>query len=110
LKIIEQSIQVKMDTENVYKNYYYSETQKSRNLVRISVDIILPNQILTCINWKYKWYLLIKWVVCNDEIVQSRLTGEWLITDIGYSWSRGKLEQNVNCEKKLANTNWNRIR
>jgi hypothetical protein len=53
----------KMDTENVYKNYYYSETQKSRNLVRISVDIILPNQILTCINWKYKWYLLIKWVV-----------------------------------------------
>jgi hypothetical protein len=21
----------------------------------------------------------------NDEIVQSRLTGEWLITDIGYS-------------------------
>jgi hypothetical protein len=22
----------------------------------------------------------------NDEIVQSRLTGEWLITDIGYSW------------------------
>jgi hypothetical protein len=39
----------------------------------------------------------------NDEIVQSRLTGEWLITDIGYSWSRGKLEQNVNlnCKHQL---------
>jgi hypothetical protein len=36
----------------------------------------------------------------NDEIVQSRLTGEWLITDIGYSWSRGKLEQNVNLVRK----------
>jgi hypothetical protein len=42
-----------MDTENVYKNYYYSETQNKvnlENLVRISVDIILPNQISTCIN------------------------------------------------------------
>jgi hypothetical protein len=38
----------------------------------------------------------------NDEIVQSRLTGEWLITDIGYSWSRGKLEQNVNLRKEIG--------
>jgi hypothetical protein len=38
----------------------------------------------------------------NDEIVQSRLTGEWLITDIGYSWSRGKIEQ----KEFSAKRNW----
>jgi hypothetical protein len=94
-----------MDTENVYKNYYYSETQNKvnlENLVRISVDIILPNP-----NFNLYKFMKIQMIFVNkmsspsnDEIVQSRLTGEWLITDIGYSWSRGKLEQNVNLVRK----------
>lgn len=95
----------KMDTENVYKNYYYSETQNKvnlENLVRISVDIVLPNP-----NFNLYKFMKIKMIFVNkisspsnDEIIQSRLTGEWLIADIGYSWSRGKLEQNVNLVRK----------
>jgi putative chitinase len=95
----------KMDTENVYKNYYYSETQNKvnlDNLVRISVDITLPNP-----NFNLYKFMKIQLVFVNpmsspsnDEVVQSRLTGEWLIVDIGYVWTKGKLTQTLNLVRK----------
>lgn len=95
----------KMDTENVHKNYYYSETQNKvnlDNLVRISVDITLPNP-----NFNLYKFMKIQLVFVNpmssptnDEVIQSRLSGEWVIVDIGYTWVKGKLTQALNLVRK----------
>ena len=55
----------KMDTENVHKNYYYSETQNQVNLdnmVRISVDLELPNA-----NFNLYKFMKIKLVFTNEK-------------------------------------------
>ena len=95
----------KMDTENVYKNYYYSEIQNKVNLdnmVRISVDLELPNANFNL----YKFmkielaFINQKNTPTNTDVSQERLSGEWMIIDIAYIWVGGKLTQNVKCVRK----------
>ena len=95
----------KMDTENVHKQYYYSETQNKvnfDNMARISVDLELPNANFNL----YKFmkiqlnFVNMKPSVTNDEISQKRLTGEWVIIDISYTWTQGNLTQKVTAVKK----------
>jgi hypothetical protein len=38
--------------------------------------------------------------VINDEISQARLTGEWMIIDISYTWMKGNLTQKVTAVRK----------
>ena len=95
----------KMDTENVHKNYYYSETQNKVNLdnmVRISVDLELPNANFNLYKFmKIKLNFINKRTnVSNKTVIDERLTGEWIIVDIGYTWVGGKLSQNVKCVRK----------
>jgi hypothetical protein len=66
------------------------------------MDLELPNA-----NFNLYKYMKINIVfinevssVTNDEISQSRLSGEWIIIDIGYMWSRGKLNQTLKVVKK----------
>lgn len=95
----------KMDSENVHKQYYYSETQNRVNLdnmVRISVDLELPNANFNL----YKFmkiqinFVNDKTTITNDEVASSRLTGEWVVIDISYKWSKGNLKQIVRAVKK----------
>ena len=95
----------KIDTENVHKNYYYSETQNKVNLdnmVRISVDMELPNPNFNL----YKFmkvqinFINQKNTPTNEDIFIQRLTGEWVIIDIGYKWSKGKFIQTVKAVRK----------
>lgn len=95
----------KMDTENVHKQYYYSETQNKvnfDNMARISVDLELPNANFNL----YKFmkiqlnFVNMKTSVNNDEISQKRLTGEWVIIDISYTWTQGNLTQKVTAVRK----------
>ena len=95
----------KMDTENVHKQYYYSETQNKvnfDNMARISVDLELPNANFNL----YKFmkiqlnFINTKTSVNNDEISQKRLTGEWVIIDISYTWTQGNLTQKVTAVRK----------
>lgn len=95
----------KMDTENVHKQYYYSETQNQVNLdnmVRISVDMELPNANFNL----YKFmkiqinFVNDKTTITNDEVISSRMTGEWIIIDISYKWSKGNLRQIVRAVRK----------
>lgn len=95
----------KMDTENVHKNYYYSETQNKVNLdnmVRISVDMELPNPNFNL----YKFmkiqinFINQKNTPTNEDVVMQRLSGEWVIIDIGYRWSRGNFIQTVKAVRK----------
>lgn len=95
----------KMDIENVHKQYYYAETQNRvnfDNLCKIQVDLDLPNANFNL----YKFmkiqlnFINMKVSVNNDEISQKRLTGEWIITDISYSWRKGGLTQKVTAVRK----------
>lgn len=95
----------RMDTENVHKHYYYSETQNKVNLdnmVRISVDLELPNANFNL----YKFmkiqinFVNDKTTISNDEVISSRLTGEWVIIDIAYKWNKGSLRQIVRAVRK----------
>lgn len=95
----------KMDIENVHKQYYYAETQNRvnfDNLCKIQVDLDLPNANFNL----YKFmkiqlnFINMKVSINNDEISQKRLTGEWIITDISYSWKKGGLTQKVTAVRK----------
>ena len=95
----------KMDSENVHTNYYYSETQNKVNLdnmVKISVDLTLPNA-----NFNLYKYMKVEIAFINQQntptitdISQERLSGEWMIIDISYLWIRGKLTQTLKCVRK----------
>lgn len=95
----------KMDTENVHKNYYYSETQNQVNLdnmVRISVDLEMGNPNFNLYKFQKIQIAFIseKNTPSNPDANQARLTGEWMIIDISYNWAGGKLQQQVKCVRK----------
>jgi hypothetical protein len=108
-KAMEESFRTKysgkMDTENVHKNYYYSETQNQVNLdnmVRISVDLEMGNPNFNL--YKFQKIQIIfsneKNTPSNSDQTQARLSGEWMIIDIAYSWTGGHLTQEVKCSRK----------
>lgn len=95
----------KIDTENTHIHYLYSESQNQvnlDNLVRIAVDLELPHANFNL----YKFmkiqlnFINQKNTVTTQEISESRLTGEWVIIDIGYKWTKGSLKQTVKAVKK----------
>ena len=95
----------KIDTENTHIHYLYSEAQNQvnlDNLVRISVDLELPHANFNL----YKFmkiqlnFINQKNTATTPEISASRLTGEWIIIDIGYKWTKGSLKQTVKAVKK----------
>jgi len=95
----------KMDTENVHKNYYYSETQNQVNLdnmVRISVDLEMGNPNFNLYKFQKIQIAFIseKNTPSNPDPNQARLSGEWMIIDISYNWAGGKLQQQVKCVRK----------
>jgi hypothetical protein len=71
-------------------------------MARISVDLELPNANFNL----YKFmkiqlnFVNMKTSVNNDEISQKRLTGEWVIIDISYTWTQGNLTQKVTAVRK----------
>ena len=94
-----------MDTINVHKNYYYSIVQNKVNLdnmVRISVDLELPNSNFNL----YKFqkvnivFVNMKNTVTNQDITNERLSGEWMIVDIGYRWNNGSMKQTIKAVRK----------
>ena len=95
----------KIDTENTHIHYLYSEVQNQvnlDNLVRIAVDLELPHA-----NFNLYKFMKIQLNFINQkntptttEVSESRLTGEWVIIDIAYKWSKGSLKQTVRAVKK----------
>jgi hypothetical protein len=95
----------KIDTENTHIHYLYSEAQNQvnlDNLVRIAIDLELPHANFNL----YKFmkiqlnFINQKNTVTTQDASQSRLTGEWIIIDIGYKWTKGSLKQTVKAVKK----------
>ena len=95
----------KIDTENTHIHYLYSEAQNQvnlDNLVRIAVDLELPHANFNLYKFmKIKLnFINQKNTVTTTEVSESRLTGEWIIIDIAYKWTKGSLKQTVKAVKK----------
>jgi len=97
--------QGRVDLENVHQNYLYAKIQNKTNfdnLARITVELELPNP-----NFNIYRFMKIDITFINqkvsptaEEIVQTRISGEWMVLEIVYSWSGGKLAQKIICARK----------
>lgn len=95
----------KIDTDNAHDNYNYSYIQNSINLnvlSNVAINTKLPNP-----NWNLYKFQKIKVNLINDaptfanpSIVNWRYSGDYIIADIEYVWSKGKAIQNVRLVRK----------
>lgn len=95
----------KIDTDNVHPNFLYAKELNKRNLnnlINISIDFTLPQP-----NFNLYLYQKIKMIfvnpkqtVTNDKIFDERLTGDWMIVDISFTWSMGSLTQKIKAVRK----------
>lgn len=95
----------KMDTDNVHPNFNYSATQNRinlNNLNKIALNVVLPNA-----NWNlYKYQKIdIKLInktstPANISPVDYRYSGSYIIADIEYNWSKGKMSQRLRLVRK----------
>jgi hypothetical protein len=95
----------RIDMENVHKNYLYAETQNKvnfDNLGRITVELDIPNPNFNL--YKYQkveiQFINDAKTVTNDEYLQKRISGEWIITEISYIWQSGSLTQKLMASRK----------
>lgn len=95
----------KIDTDNVHKNFFYAVEQNRRNLdnlLNISIDMTLPQS-----NFNLYLYQKVridfinqKQTVTDIKPIDERLSGEWLIVDISFTWINGSLVQKVKAVRK----------
>jgi hypothetical protein len=95
----------RIDMSNSHKNYLYSPTQNKvnfDNLTRISCEMELPNGNFNLYKFqKIKIYFVNSApTVTEPDKSQVRLNGDWMVVDISYNWSRGKLTQNIVVARK----------
>jgi len=94
----------RLDIDNVHKNYYYAVIQNKINYMELSkigllVDLVTPNFNL------YKFQKIFV-IVSNHKAspgkseINSRFTGQWLISDLSYSFIGGQLRQKVELTKR----------
>ena len=100
----------KIDTDNVHKNYNYSKTQNRKNLrelEKIKLDVELSNS-------NYSIYLYqkidVKFInpvasAINQDQINWRKSGEYIVTEISYVWSNKKLTQLLTLSAKELGKN-----
>lgn len=94
----------KIDKDNSHKNYNYSTIQNRMNLddlVKISVEMELPNPNFNL----YKFQkIYISFVNASSTltsgITQERLVGDWMIIDISFVYSNGRIKQIIKAIKR----------
>ena len=94
-----------LNTDNSHKNFNYSITQNRQNLddiCKIHCDLELPNP-------NYNLYKFLKVEIMfveptktptSTDIYLTRLSGSWIIIDIKYVFSGGKMKQVVKAVKR----------
>lgn len=100
----------KLDTDNVHKNYNYAKTQNAINLFnlnKIAIIVKMPNA-----NFNLYKFQKIRVDVINDtqtisstSIVNYRYSGEYIIADISFNWSRGRMLQELRLVRKELSKN-----
>lgn len=97
--------QGRVDLENVHKNYLYAKIQNKvnfDNLARITVELELPNANFNLYRFQKIEITFInqKSGPTNEDVINTRISGEWIILEIIYNWSGGKMSQNLVCARK----------
>jgi hypothetical protein len=102
---IKQKFAGKIDTDNVHSNFNYAATQNRinlDNLNKIAVNATLPNP-----NWNlYKFQKVQVQMVnksstpANPSPIDFRYSGSYIVADIEYVWTKGKMSQNVRLVRK----------
>jgi putative chitinase len=95
----------KIDIDNSHKNFNYSLIQNDRNLVdlyklSINADLTTPN--FNLYRFQKVSFLFVNYnpnLSNTDELIY-RLSGEWLIVDISFSFKDGAITQNIKAVKK----------
>lgn len=95
----------KIDTSNVHQNYHYAEILNEvnlNNLSRVYMDITLatPNFNLYRYQKVAIRMMIDRAALANDKLIDERLSGEWLITDISFVWKGGALLQVIRVSTK----------
>jgi LAS superfamily LD-carboxypeptidase LdcB len=101
----------KIDIDNSHKNFNYSVVQNRLNLddlVKISIDIELPNPNFNLYKFQKIFIAFINASPTpSTGLVQERLMGDWLIIDISFVFSNGKMKQMVKAIKRELSTSDN---
>lgn len=94
----------KIDNDNAHKNYIYARTLNERNIVeleKIELELVVvnPNYIL------YKFQKVFVYISNNAPtpsapMINNRLSGEWLITDIRYVFDGELYRQIIRLTKR----------
>ncbi len=105
----------KLDTDNTHFNYNYAMTQNRINLnvlSNISLDVTLPNA-----NYNLYKYLKVKVNIFNEtttpqepSILNNRYSGEYIIADIEWHWSKGKMSQKLKLIRKELSKDVNEVK
>ncbi len=94
----------KLDEDNMHKNYYYAWVQNSHNiedLTKIGIKLDLPNP-----NFNLYRFQKINVIISNHtqkfakELINYRLSGAWLITEISFKFNNGQFKQEVTLVKR----------
>jgi hypothetical protein len=96
------------DMENIHENYHYSETQNRinlDNLVKVTADLVLPQANYNL--YKYQKikvnFINLKRTEGSPSMMDERISGEWIVIDIRYTWKGGKLSQKLKIARKELN-------
>ena len=95
----------RVDLSNVHKNYLYAEVLNKRNLSdlsKISVTLELPQCNYNLYKFQKIRILFVNEAptIVEEDLTQKRISGEWMIVDIKFSWSKGQLTQTVQAVRK----------
>lgn len=99
----------RVDLSNVHKNYLYADVLNSRNLTDLSKIVVTLE--IPQINFNlYKFQKIrIQFIneaptIVEEDLNQKRISGEWMIVDIKFSWqaggTRGQTVQTVTAVRK----------
>ena len=103
----------KLDTDNVHSNYNYSVVQNDRNLSemeKFSMLVNLPNP-----NYNFYKFQKIRVLItetaqnASTPLVNDRLSGEWVITNIYFELDSGLFSQKMVLSKRELNLGSNEI-
>jgi len=96
------------DLDNVHNDYKYAEIQNRRNLdnlTKVVAEFTLPNPNFNI--YKYQKVSVQIYnstiTVTNDTYIDERISGEWMVIDIRYKWSKGSLKQILTLSRKELN-------
>jgi hypothetical protein len=95
----------KIDTSNVHKNWTYAVEQNKRNLTNLSnitLQADLPNPNYNLYKFmKVKINVINQKTTVNDtDILDERISGDWIIIDITFNWNGSSLKQSIVCARK----------